>query len=171
MVNYQLGKVYKIIGNGKIYVGSTCEKLLCQRLSGHNRTYKFYQKGNGNNMTSFQCLSDPNHYIELVELYPCDSKDESHKCERKWIEQLDCVNKFLPGRTHKEYCDTHKEQKKIYLDKNKEQIKEQKKIYYEDNKEQRKEQVQQYYDTHKEQIKEQRRQRREKAKQQIKLFI
>ena len=40
MVNYQLGKVYKIVGNGKIYVGSTCERLLCQRLSGHNRSYK-----------------------------------------------------------------------------------------------------------------------------------
>ena len=103
MVNYQLGKVYKIVGNGKIYVGSTCKRLLCQRLSGHNCVYKSYQKGKGNNVTSFQCLSDPDHYIELLELCPSDSKDELHKCERKWIEELECVNKCIVGRTLKEY--------------------------------------------------------------------
>ena len=75
MVNYQLGKVYKIIGNNKIYVGSTCKMLLCQRLAAHNANYKSYQKGKCNNTTSYQCLSDPNHYIELLELYPCYSND------------------------------------------------------------------------------------------------
>ncbi len=103
MVNYQLGKVYKIVGNGKIYVGSTCKRLLCQRLAGHNGSYKQYQNGLGGNMTSFQCLSDPEHYIELLELYPCCSKDELDKCERKWIELLDCVNKNIPSRTRQEY--------------------------------------------------------------------
>lgn len=150
MVNYQLGKVYKIVGNGKIYIGSTCERLLCQRLSGHIRAYKNYQKGSHNNMASFQCITDPNHYIELLELCPCDSKDELHKCERKYIEQLECINKYIPTRTHKEYYEDNKEQRK-----------EQYKEYYQDNKEHRKE----YLLANKEHINELQRLRRLKNKQ------
>jgi hypothetical protein len=115
MVNYQLGKVYKIVGNGKTYVGSTCQQYLCQRLSGHHASNKKHQIGQRNNMTSFQCLTDPDHYIELLELCPCDRKDELHKCERKWIEQLECVNKCIAGRTNKEYRDTHKDKMKEYM--------------------------------------------------------
>jgi len=168
MINYQLGKVYKIVGNDKIYIGSTCKRLLCQRLAGHNANYKSYQKGKGHYITSFQCISDSNHYIELLELCPCNSKDELHKCERKWIEQLVCVNKCLPCRTQKEHYEVNKdkfqEQHKEYRETHKEQHKEYDRQRYLNNKDKIKEQVQQYYNTHKEQKKEQRRQLREKAK-------
>ena len=35
MVNYQLGKIYKIVDNtnGNIYIGSTCEPTLARRLA------------------------------------------------------------------------------------------------------------------------------------------
>ena len=102
MINYQQGKVYKIVGNGKIYVGSTCERLLCQRLSGHNRAYKRYLKGDYGCCSAFQCITDKNHFIELLELCPCNSKDELHQCERKWIENLECVNKCIPIVTNEE---------------------------------------------------------------------
>ena len=179
MINYQLGKIYKIVGNNKIYVGSTCERLLCQRLSGHIRSYKSYQKGKGDNVTSFQCLTDPDHYIELLELCQCDTKDELHKCERKWIEQLECVNRCIVGRTTKEYREDNndkiKEQHKKYREDNKEQTKEynkqyrdkhneQIKAYQQANKEQIKEYRQEYQQTNKDHINEQQRQRRAKAK-------
>jgi hypothetical protein len=154
MVNYQLGKIYKIVGNGKAYIGSTCERLLCQRLTNHKAKYKQYQMGIGGNMTSFQCLSDPKHYIELLELYPCCSKDELHKCERKWIEQLDCINKVIPGRTKKEY-------RKEYYETNKDAYKE----YYETHKEQKKAYYETHYEDRKDKINEQRRLRRLKNKQ------
>lgn len=181
MINYQLGKIYKIVGNNKIYVGSTCERLLCQRLAGHNGAYKLYQKGLYRNVTSFQCLSDPYHYIELLELCPCDSKDELHKCERKWIEQLDCVNKIIPGRTHKQYLldnkDKIKEQKKAYIEANKEQINEQLKAYREANKdkikayrEANKEYQEAYYEINKDKIKEHKKAYREAHKQQSKEY-
>jgi hypothetical protein len=134
MVNYQLGKIYKIVGNGKIYVGSTCERLLCRRLIGHNASYKQYQIGIGGNMSSFQCLSDPEHYIELLELYPCNSKDELHTCERKWIELLDCVNQRKPCRTETDCKEYYKEYYKEYKEYNKEKIKaymkEYQRLYY-----------------------------------------
>ena len=91
MVNYQLGKVYKIIGNGLLYVGSTT-KLLCQRFSEHRRSYKSWLNYKGNYMSSFKCLIDPTCYIELLELCPCDGNDELRICENKWIQELNCVN-------------------------------------------------------------------------------
>ena len=30
MVNYQLGKIYKIVGSGLVYIGSTCEPTLAR---------------------------------------------------------------------------------------------------------------------------------------------
>lgn len=92
MVNYQLGKVYKIVGNGLLYVGSTTKVLLSQRFSEHRYRYKYWLNGKGNNISSFKCLVDPNCYIELLELCPCDSNDELRICENKWIQELNCVN-------------------------------------------------------------------------------
>lgn len=167
VINYQLGKVYKIVGNGLIYVGSTCEKYLSNRLAGHNSKFKRFQKGAENYFTSFKCLSDENHYIELLELCPCNSKDELHKSERKWIEQLDCVNKKIPTRTDKEYYEDNKdklledrrkyyqlnkEQKKQYYQANKDKINEKDKQYYQANKDKIKEHKKQYYQSKKSQI-------------------
>jgi hypothetical protein len=92
MVNYEFGKVYKIIGNGLLYVGSTTKLLLYQRFSEHIRRYKYWLNGKGNYISSFKCLVDPNCYIELLELCPCHSNDELRICENKWIQELNCVN-------------------------------------------------------------------------------
>ena len=51
MVNYQLGKVYKIVGNGLLYVGSTTRPLLCQRLAQHYSEYKRWLNGSINYMS------------------------------------------------------------------------------------------------------------------------
>lgn len=159
MVNYQLGKVYKIVGNGFIYVGSTTRPLLCQRLAGHNSKFRRFQEGTSHYITSFKCLSDENHYIELLELFPCNSKDELHSCERKWIEQLDCVNKMIPLRTYKEYYIDNKEKlkeyKKQYQQDNKEKILEKKKQYRQDNHEIILEKQKQYRQNNRDKISEQ----------------
>jgi len=138
-VDYSLGKVYKIVGNGKLYVGSTCERLLCQRLAGHRREYRFWLGGKGGNVTSFECMSDPECYIELLELCPCSSVDELHKCEGKWIRDLECVNRIVVGRTRREYYEENKEaileKTKAYCEANKELVSERRKAYREANKE------------------------------------
>ena len=46
MINYKYGKIYKITSEhtNKIYVGSTCKKLLSQRLTFHRKNYKKWKK-------------------------------------------------------------------------------------------------------------------------------
>ena len=140
MVNYQLGKIYKIIDNtnGNIYVGSTCEPNLARRLATHLTDYKRRELKN-NNVTSFQIFDNNDYNIVLLESYPCISKDELHARERFYIESLKCVNKRFPGRTPKEYREIHKEALTEYhikyRNENKELIKQTNLKYRNENKE------------------------------------
>ena len=72
MINYKYGKIYKIIGNGYTYVGSTC-KPLKKRLNGHIYAYNRYKNNNRNAYTSsFKCFEGENKYdIVLLENFPC----------------------------------------------------------------------------------------------------
>jgi len=40
--NYQQGKVYKMVMGDLIYIGSTCQKYLCQRLAQHTKSYNYW---------------------------------------------------------------------------------------------------------------------------------
>jgi hypothetical protein len=151
MVNYQNGKIYKIECNqtGKIYVGSTTKKTLAMRLAQHVYNFK-----NNIYCTSSEVLENGNYDIILIESVPCNNKDELFKKEREYIESIICVNKIIPSRTRKEYCEINKESikllqkqwqeenkeykkeySKIYNQTNKEELREKKKIYIENNKE------------------------------------
>ena len=164
MERYQNGKIYKIVCNitGKVYIGSTCKKLLSQRLAGHVSQFKLWKNGKGNNITSFQILENNDYYIELLEVYSCKSKDELLIRERFYIKNNDCVNKFKYLNITEE---DKKERNKIYRENNKDKIKEQrennkdkinekKKEYYENNKEKIKEQQKEYYENNKDKRKE-----------------
>ncbi len=65
MVNYQLGKVYKIVCNvtGDVYVGRTCKSTLSRRLAGHLGDYKRYMNGKGSYVTSFKVMENENYAI------------------------------------------------------------------------------------------------------------
>ena len=140
MVNYQLGKIYKIVCNttGLIYIGSTCEPTLARRLMKHRSNYKEYLNAKGHFLTSFKILENSNFEIILIENFPCTSKDELHKQERFSIENIECVNKQIPCRTIEEYYKDNSnklcEKGKLYYEKNKIAICEKQKIYYEKNK-------------------------------------
>jgi hypothetical protein len=141
MVNYQDGKIYKIVDNtnGNIYIGSTCEPTLARRLAGHVKDYRNYLNGNFNFVSSFKIIENNNYDIVLIENVMCNSKDELHSRERYHIDNTDCVNINLPTRTHKQYLEDKKEQvakvSKEYHTKNKEKIRNQRKEHYEENKE------------------------------------
>jgi len=95
MVNYNDGKIYKIVDNtnGNIYIGSTAEKRLCRRLQKHLSYYKGYLKGiTKTKISSFNILSNGDYKIYLLETYPCNNKDELHMREQHWIDRLDCIN-------------------------------------------------------------------------------
>jgi hypothetical protein len=96
MVNYSNGKIYKIICNitNECYIGSTCEPILARRLAGHVANYKSYLKGKGNNVTSFKIIANGNYNIVLIELFPCDTKDELYSRESHYTQTIQCVNKI-----------------------------------------------------------------------------
>ena len=152
MPNYQNGKLYTIRSHqtDKVYVGSTTQ-VLSVRMGGHRANFKLYNNGGGTNyVSSFELLTYDDAYIELIELYPCNSKTELDRGEGVYIRQMDCVNKNIAGRTMAEYYQDNKEQIKQYYQDNREEIKQ----YYQDNREQIVERKKQYYQDNREQIAE-----------------
>jgi len=121
---YDNAKIYRIVCNetGLQYIGSTC-RTLSARLSAHKSNYKCYLNGNFHFITSFKILENDNFDIVLLEnLKNCKSKDELHQRERYYIDSMECVNKFIPGRTQKEY---QKEYGKKHREENKDYYREQ----------------------------------------------
>ena len=94
--------------------------------------------------------------IELVELYPCNSKIELERREGHYIKDNECVNRIIVGRTKLEYYSDNKErikQKvKEYRIDHLEQVKEKQKEYRQDNKETLKEKNKQYLKEHREEL-------------------
>jgi hypothetical protein len=72
----------------------------------------------------FDAYGIKNTKIELVEEYSCDNLQQLRKREGYHIQNEDCINKRVAGRTLKGYRDMHKDKMKIYL-----------KQYYKDHKE------------------------------------
>ena len=172
MPDYKNAKIYTIrcrTDNSLIYVGSTCETL-SQRLARHRKSsklekcknYLIYQKINGN-------WSD--WYIELYELYPCDTKEQLLKREGEIIRLMGNLNKNIPGRTKKEWENDNKEkrfdQQKEYNEKNKEKKQEYDKKRREDKKEILADQRKQYYEANKEKLSEYNKEWREQNKEVI----
>jgi len=153
-----LGKVYKIYDNtnGNVYYGST-KQPLSKRLQQHKISYKKQLKDVNykKKCSSFEILKNDNYTISLVEELSCQNKEQLRARERHYIENNECVNKYIPLRTAREYYEANKEQiaeqMKHYYQANKEQIAEQKKQYYEANKER----IAEYYQANKERRAEQ----------------
>jgi len=177
---YLNGKIYKIVCNktNLVYIGSTVEKYLCNRLKGHRKHYNEFLNGKNHYTSSFKILENGDYYIELVESYPCNSKDELLVRERYYFDNIECVNKFKPLITddekkeyRKEYRQVHKEKMKEYLKKyykeHDGEIKEKQKKNYQNNKEEIKEQVKQYYEDNKEKINEHKKQHYQTNKEKI----
>jgi hypothetical protein len=141
MVNYELGKIYKLVCNetGMTYFGSTAQSTLSKRLGQHKSTYEGYKKGMKVSCTSFKILENGNYEIILVEDYPCERKEQLIARERWYIENNECCNKEVPGRTDKEYREENKEKlaewHKKYWEENKEKLAEINKKWREENKE------------------------------------
>lgn len=140
MVNYKNGKIYTLRSNqiDKIYIGSSCMKL-CDRLKSHRHSLKKYIKNNKNNLmwySAFDMLIFDDCYIELLEDYPCDNREQLLKREGELIRQTpNCINKRVAGRTPKQYYYENNElilkKMKTYRENNKEKISiRRKKAYY-----------------------------------------
>ena len=112
MVNYNNSKIYKIVSSqtDKVYIGSTAKDKLCQRMAQHRANYKSYLNKKYHYVTSFEIIKYDDAEIILIEVFPCNTKDELHKRERYWIENTqNYINKHIPTRTDSEYYQTIKD--------------------------------------------------------------
>ena len=111
MTNYQNSKIYKIVDNltNAIYVGSTC-KSLEQRLNQHIANNKSFKAGvYPNYVTVFKILDNNDYKIELIENYPCATKQDLNIREGQIIKEYknkkwNVVNRNIAGQTNKQSC-------------------------------------------------------------------
>lgn len=160
MVNYQLGKIYKIVDTitNECYTGSTCQPTLAKRLAKHVAAYNQYCNGKEHWITSFSILANNNYEIALLEHFPCESKEQLHSRERFHTRSITCVNKI---RNQGLLAEVGKKEfrrliDKEYYENNKEKVSERKKIYRDQNKDKVSEYARLYNENHKEQIKHRR---------------
>ena len=193
MPDYRLGKLYIITSetNKLIYIGSTSQKYISTRISGHIKDYK-----NGKRKCkSYKLIECDDYNYKLLKDFPCSNKQQLKREEGFWIlhykEQPDyeCVNKNIAGRTYKEWCDDNrdkikerkkewrennrdktKEHYKKWYDNNKDKAKEHYKKWYDNNKDKAKEQSKKYYQNNKDKVKEWHRKNRDKIKAQMKEY-
>ena len=151
MIDYTKGKVYKIISNveGCIpYIGSTCEKYLANRLSGHFSGYKRWKESKSNKMMSYSIFDKYGVdacKIVLIEQCNVTTKDALNQREQFYIDSMDCINKrkaFVredeKEQLRLEVCQRYREANKdkinqFYAD-NAAALKAKAKIYHEANK-------------------------------------
>jgi len=133
------GFIYVIRSNQttNVYYGST-KQPINDRLHRHRSEYRGYLKGNRPYGTSFEIIQYDDAFIELVETVEYEDKKELHKQEGIYIQNHECVNKSIPGRTQKEWGKEYYKQNKEhsllkmkeYREKNRDKIREQKRIAY-----------------------------------------
>ena len=136
MPDYSKGMIYKIHCNitGETYYGSTVNTL-AKRMGTHRNMAKDNSK---KNLASRSIINRGDYDYSLVENYKCNNKQELHARERYWIENNECVNIVVPGRTPKECYEANKDkilkQQKVFYEANKDKILKQQKVYIEANK-------------------------------------
>jgi mRNA-degrading endonuclease YafQ of YafQ-DinJ toxin-antitoxin module len=124
MPDYSLGKIYKIVDNTNqdVYIGSTCQPTLAQRLSQHKKDYKKYLEDKHGYTSSYKIFENGDYTIVLLESVNCESKDQLFQRERYYQDLIPNINKKKNART-----DDEKQMVRIASDKR----------YYENNKEKR----------------------------------
>lgn len=162
IINYSNNLIYKIVCSDvtvkDIYIGhttnftkiKTMHKTNCNNINSkhHNiYVYKIIRENGGWD----------NWDIILVEAYPCNNGNEAKKQQRYHIETLQStLNKQIPTRTVREYCEDNKVQislkAKEYNEANKDHINEKNREYYNFNKDYINEKHREYNEANKEQL-------------------
>ena len=136
MVNYQYGKIYRIVcmETGEVYIGSTTQPLP-KRLAGHRIQCKAQHKIGSRKLTSFPIIERGNYRIYLYEDFPCETKAQLERREGELIMSTKCVNKTTPGVDFKNNPEHRSAVKKRYRARNRDKYLAGCKDYYARNRE------------------------------------
>jgi len=133
MNKYQNGKIYTIRcydDKNLIYVGSTTQPLY-KRFFQHKRDSVVHSERPL--YTKINEVGFDRFYIELFELYSCNSKEELNRKEGEIIRSIGTLNMEIAGRTKPEYYLDNKEKlntkDRKYYNEHADQIKQNKKEY------------------------------------------
>ena len=109
MPNYANGKIYQIISpNHPLpYIGSTTRSL-CRRMVDHRKP------SHRSRCRSRILIEAGDAYIELIEDYPCDNREQLNRREGEIMRERECVNKNIAGRTTGEYAKDNPEYVKVW---------------------------------------------------------
>jgi len=104
---YHNGKIYTIRSHqtDKFYIGSTTNALH-KRLYHHRCVFKKFQNEKKySKVSSFEIIKFDDNYIELLEDFKCENKNQLEKREGELIRlhKDKCVNICIAGRTDKQY--------------------------------------------------------------------
>ena len=126
--------IYEIVCNitGERYIGSTFEPTVARRVA--------YHRSKSNTCSSKQIIEREDYCYGLLEKIQVKcTRDELRMCERKWYDELECINKNKPFSTKEEYNKSYREanrdKQKAYRETNREKQKEYHKEYREANRE------------------------------------
>ena len=84
----------------------------------HRANFRMHKKDSKYSCSSsilFDKYGLDNCKIELIEIYPCENKEELRKREGYWIRHEDCVNKNIPDRSKQEWTEQNKERINRYV--------------------------------------------------------
>ena len=106
--DYKNGRIYCIRNNidDEVYVGSTCQPI-SKRMAAH-RSYRNRNK-NQKVHKHMNDLGVENFYIELLEEFPCENKEQLRKREGYHIRDIGTLNTHIAGRSKGEYYIDNKE--------------------------------------------------------------
>jgi hypothetical protein len=158
--DYSKTVIYKIVCNDlnvtDVYVGHTTN---FRNRKNHHKSSCSNENSKDYNLKVYQVIRENsgwgNWSMIEIEKYPCNDGNEARKKERYWFEILNAnMNSVVPSRTSNEYIYTNRENRKEYLEKNKEKINKQRRVYNEEHKEELKEKSRTYREEHREEMKE-----------------
>ena len=128
-MDYGNSKIYQVLNNfdDDVYVGSTCQPL-CKRLAFHRVHMNVESKSKRKLYTKMTELGIEQFYIELIEQYPCENKEELRKREGHFIRERGTLNMCQAGRNRRQHYQDNiehfRQKDKEWREKHQEQLKE-----------------------------------------------
>ena len=148
-MDYKNGRIYQILNTvtNDVYVGSTCQPL-SKRMAVHRENMNSKADQNRPLYLQMAAHGKDNFYIELLEEFPCETKEQLNQRKFVYTRQIGTLNSRIIGRTPEEYRLKEQVRRQKYREENFERIKQTNQQYRESNQDK----IKKYYEENKDRI-------------------